>query len=124
MPGLADAAAALCRESKVKKSPYLFAFPWGGAPASCKLGLRVKIRDGWFLPEREFKTATEVKMISAVLMMAEVGMAEGIHALKRAKIVGDRRLRSSMESPLPAKNFVRLLKRPSFRREALPQTPS
>lgn len=92
MPGLADAAAALCRESKVKKVTVPFAFPAGVARQLRKLGLRVKIRDGWFLPEREFKTATEVKMISAVLMMAEVGMAEGIHALKRAKIAKDRRL--------------------------------
>lgn len=91
-PGLADAAAALCREAKVKKVTVPFAFPVGVARQLRKLGLRVKIRDGWFLPEREFKTAAEVKMISAVLMMAEVGMAEGIHALKRTKIGKDRRL--------------------------------
>ena len=92
MPGLADAAAALCRDSKVKKVTVPFSFPAGVARQLRKLGLRVKIRDGWFLPEREFKTAAEVKMISAALMMAEVGMAEGIHALKRAKIGRDRRL--------------------------------
>ncbi|MBN8248175.1 MAG: aminopeptidase P family protein [Verrucomicrobia bacterium] len=91
-PSLADAAAALCREAKVRKVTVPFAFPVGVARQLRKLGLRVKVRDGWFLPEREFKTATEVKMISAVLMMAEVGMAEGIHALKRAKIGKDRRL--------------------------------
>lgn len=91
-PGLADAAAELCRESKVKKVTVPFSFPVGVARQLRKLGLRVKVRDGWFLPEREFKTATEVKMISAALMMAEVGMAEGIHALKRAKIGRDRRL--------------------------------
>ena len=91
-PGLADAAAALCRDLKVRKVTVPFTFPVGVARQLRKLGLRVKIRDGWFLPEREFKTATEVKMISAALMMAEVGMAEGIQALKRAKIGRDRRL--------------------------------
>ncbi|MCW5559429.1 MAG: aminopeptidase P family protein, partial [Verrucomicrobiae bacterium] len=91
-PSLADAAVALCRESKVKKVTVPFAFPVGVARQLRKHGLRVKVRDGWFLPEREFKTAAEVKMISAVLMMAEVGMAEGLHALKRSKIGRERRL--------------------------------
>ena len=92
VPGLAQAAAALCRETGVRKVTVPFAFPVGVARQLRKLGLRVKVREGWFLPEREFKTAAEVKMILAALMMAEVGMAEGIHALKRAKIGKDRRL--------------------------------
>jgi Xaa-Pro aminopeptidase len=91
-PGLADAAAALCREVKVKKVTVPFGFPVGVARQLRKLGLRLKIRDVWFFPEREFKNAMEVKMISAALVMAEVGMAEGIQALKRARIGRDRKL--------------------------------
>ena len=46
----------------------------------------MKAREGDFLAEREIKTAEEVKKISAALMMAEVGLAEGIHALKNSRI--------------------------------------
>jgi Xaa-Pro aminopeptidase len=45
-----------------------------------------------FFPERECKSADEVKKISAALLMAEIGMAEGIHVLKACRIARDRRL--------------------------------
>lgn len=85
-PGLADVAALLCRDLQVKKVVVPARFPAGLARRLRKLGVKVKLREGWFLPEREFKTAAEVKMISAALVMAEVGMAEGIQALRKAKI--------------------------------------
>jgi Xaa-Pro aminopeptidase len=91
-PGLAHAVAALCRECRVKKVTVPFTFPAGLARQLRKLGLRLKIRDGAFFPQREIKSAAEVKMITAALGMAEVGMAEGIHALRRAKIDKDFRL--------------------------------
>src|SRR6266545_3065197 len=43
-------------------------------------------------PERQLKSAAEVKKISAALMMAEVGLAEGLHALKNSRIDRKRRL--------------------------------
>jgi Xaa-Pro aminopeptidase len=45
-----------------------------------------------FFPQREIKSAEEIKKISAAIMMAEVGVAEGIHALKNAKIGRKRKL--------------------------------
>jgi len=91
-PNLADVTARLCRELRVKRVLVPFSFPVGLQRLLRKRGLKVKVRDGWFFPERERKNAAEVKMISAALSMAEVGMAEGIHALKRAKIGKGRRL--------------------------------
>ena len=85
-PTLADVAALLCRDLGVKKVAVPPRFPFGLARQLRKLGLKVKLREGPFLPGRELKQPAEVKMVSAALMMAEVGMAEGIHALRKAKI--------------------------------------
>jgi Xaa-Pro aminopeptidase len=52
----------------------------------------VQVRKGMFFAERQTKSAEEVKKISAALMMAEVGLAEGIYALKNAKIGRKRKL--------------------------------
>lgn len=91
-PGLADVAARLCRELGVRKVVVPERFSLGWARRLRALGIKVRLRAGWFLPEREFKQAAEVKMISAALLMAEVGMAEGIQALRRAKIADDGKL--------------------------------
>ena len=91
-PTLADVAAHLCRELSVKKVVVPGRFPFGLARRLRKLGLKVKLREGSFLPEREFKQAAEVKMISAALVMAEVGMAEGLQALRKSKIGKDNQL--------------------------------
>lgn len=88
-PGLADIAVRLCRDLEVKKVVVPARFPFGLARRLRKLGLKVKLREGGFLPEREFKQAVEVKMISAALSMAEVGMSEGILALRKAKLGKD-----------------------------------
>ncbi|HTH48626.1 MAG TPA: Xaa-Pro peptidase family protein [Candidatus Limnocylindria bacterium] len=91
-PGLAEIAALLCRDLAVKKVVVPARFPFGLARRLRKLGLKVRLREGGFLPEREFKHAAEVKMISAALSMAEVGMSEGILALRKAKIGKDNQL--------------------------------
>ena len=50
------------------------------------LGVKVKTRPGIFFTSRWLKTADEVKKISAALIMAEVGLAEAMQALKSSKI--------------------------------------
>ena len=52
----------------------------------------MKPRPGNFFPERENKSAAEVKKISAALLMAEIGMAEAMQVLQPAKIAKGRRL--------------------------------
>src|SRR5678816_827273 len=106
---LSRCAAQLCREGHKKISTaqiihFLLrqqgitgvtvprSFPLGLAEELRALKIRIKCRPGQFFPERARKTAEEVKKISAALMMAEVGLAEGIHALKNAKVGRNRRL--------------------------------
>lgn len=91
-PGLAHVIRALLREHRLKKVQVPMNFPHGLARDLRRLKVKVKVRDGGFFPRREFKTADEVKKISAALMMAEVGLSEGIQAIKNAKVGKDRKL--------------------------------
>src|SRR5438093_1780886 len=91
-PGFAAIIRQILREKRLKKIFVPGSFSLGLARELRRLRIKVKIRSGCFFPEREFKHADEVKKISAALMMAEVGLAEGIQALKNAKIGRNARL--------------------------------
>ncbi len=84
--GLAQVIRLLARQNGIRKFVVPSSFPHGLARDLRELKVRVKVRPGSFFPEREVKTSAEVKKISAALMMAEVGMSEGIQALKSSKI--------------------------------------
>jgi Xaa-Pro aminopeptidase len=90
--GFAAVIRKILREKKINSIFGPDNFPLGLATELQKLGIKVKARSGNFFPEREQKDLDEVKKISAALMMAEVGMAEGIQALRSAKIGRERRL--------------------------------
>jgi Xaa-Pro aminopeptidase len=70
-------------------------FPHGLARQLRDLGIKLKISKNGCFPEREIKTPDEVNQVSAALMMAEVGLAEGIQALKRAKVLRNGKLISN-----------------------------
>ena len=91
-PNLASVIRLILREKRLKKILVPNNFPHGLARELRRLKIKVKVREGGFFPEREIKTADEVKKLSAALMMAEVGLAEGIQALKSAKIGKNRKL--------------------------------
>jgi Xaa-Pro aminopeptidase len=91
-PGHAHVIAAILREKKIRSVVVPPNFPFGVAGELKKLGIRLTTTKGNFFPEREMKNASEVKKISAALMMAEVGMAEAMQALRASKISRDRRL--------------------------------
>ena len=91
-PGLARVIHSLLQAKRLKEVVVPNNFPHGLVRELRALKTRVKIRESAFFPERAIKTADEVKKLSAALMMAEVGLAEGIQALKSAKIGKDRRL--------------------------------
>ena len=91
-PGHANVIAAILRERKIRRVAVPENFPLGLAVELRRLGINVKANKGSFFPQREQKTADEVKKISAALAMAEVGLAEGIEALRNSKIGKDRRL--------------------------------
>jgi Xaa-Pro aminopeptidase len=86
--GFAKVIREILREKKIRRVVVPETFPFGLARELRKLGVKLKPRAGVF-PRREIKNADEVKKISATLMMAEVGMAEGMQALRLSKI--DRR---------------------------------
>ncbi|MDB6131727.1 MAG: Peptidase [Verrucomicrobiales bacterium] len=80
------------RERKIKKLSVPYQFPFGLAKQLKAAGFKLKPTQGPVFPEREIKNADEVKKISAALMMAEVGLAEGIQALKRSRIARNGKL--------------------------------
>ena len=82
----------ILRQRKIKKVIVPASFPLGLAEQLRRLKVKVKSKRGEFFPERARKSAEEVKKISAALMMAEVGLAEGIQALKNAKVGPSRKL--------------------------------
>lgn len=103
-PGLSDVLQSILREQRIKRVTVPESFPLGLAKALRHHRIKVRLRDGAFFPERAIKSSDEVKKISAALLMAEVGLSEGIHALRRARIGKDRRLMLS-QSPLTAERL-------------------
>jgi Xaa-Pro aminopeptidase len=91
-PGPAHVIRQLLREIRVRRVTVPDNFPVGLARELEQSGITVKARPGNFFPEREIKSAAEVRKISAALVMAEVGMAEGMEVLRRSKIGRDRKL--------------------------------
>jgi Xaa-Pro aminopeptidase len=79
--GPAQVIRLLLKEHRVNKILVPGNFPLGLAMELRDLGVKVKPKPGSFFPERETKSADEVKKISAALMMAEVGLAEAMQAL-------------------------------------------
>lgn len=80
-------------------------FPLGLARELRRFKVRVRPRGGeLFFPEREFKSAEELEMIRAAVVMAEVGLAEAIQALKNSKI-GPREQLVYHGSPLTAEKL-------------------
>lgn len=93
----------ILREKKIRRVTVPETFPLGLARELKKLGVKMKPRANVF-PRREFKTADEVKKISAALTMAEVGMSEGMHALRLSKI-GKRRQLIYRGTPLTSERL-------------------
>lgn len=89
---LARVVSTILRERRLKKVVVPGNFPLALAKQLRELKVKVKPKDGDFFVEREIKTAEEVKKISAALMMAEVGLSEGIQALKNSRIGKNGRL--------------------------------
>jgi len=85
-PRPADVIAGILREHKIRRVTVPEGFSLGLARELEKAGIRIDLRHGAFFTRREIKTDAEVKKISAALMMAEVGLAEGLQALKNSKI--------------------------------------
>ena len=91
-PGMAAVISLLLREQRLRKIFVPANFPFGLARDLRNYKIKVRVKKDGVFPEREFKHADEIKKISAALIMAEVGLAEGIQALKSSKIARDGKL--------------------------------
>jgi Xaa-Pro aminopeptidase len=91
-PGTAHVIRAFLKELRLKKVNVPNNFPHGLARQLRDLNIKIRISKNGCFPEREIKTPDEIKKISAALIMAEVGLAEAIQVLKRARIAKNGRL--------------------------------
>ena len=91
IPGFAQVVREILPANKIRRAVVPDNFPLGLAKELKRLGIKIKPRAKFF-PKREFKSADEVRKISAALVMAEVGMAEGMQALRLSKIGKGRQL--------------------------------
>jgi len=90
--GLAQVIRFVLKTARLKKIYVPENFPLGLARELDRLKIKLKVKRGPLFPTRQFKNAEEVKKISAALIMAEVGLAEGIQALRLSKVGRNRRL--------------------------------
>ena len=91
-------------EHRIRKVTVAESFPLGLAKHLRNQRIKVKLRPGSFFPDRAWKAADEVNKVNAAVVMAEVGMAEGLHALKRARPARGRRLMLN-HAPLTAERL-------------------
>jgi Xaa-Pro aminopeptidase len=102
-PRFAHIIRHIMREKKIRRALVPENFPLGIARELKELGVKIKPRANFF-PRRELKNADEVKKISAALLMAEVGMSEGMQAVRLSKI-GKRRQLIFRGSPLTSERL-------------------
>lgn len=90
---LAAAISRWLRARGVRRVMVPAEFPLGLARALRQHKLRLRLGpDEIFFPERAIKSASEVAMIRAAAVMAEVGLAEAIQTLKNSQINARRQL--------------------------------
>ena len=77
---------------KVRRALVPSSFPLGLAGELAKAGVRLDPQPGLFWKEREFKTASELRLLRRALEITEQGMARGMEVLKAAKITAKKQL--------------------------------
>lgn len=85
-PSLAQVAGRILRQKRVRSVVVPGNFPCALADELRGMGFFVRARRGAFFPQRELKTPVEIRKIVAALTMAEVGLAEAIQVLRRARV--------------------------------------
>src|SRR6185503_4171404 len=92
-PTVAEVIARVLRDLGVRGAEVPRSFPLGLAMEVDALGIRLDLAAEPFWPEREIKTAAEVRAIEAALRAAEAGLLAGIEALRACRIGRDGFLR-------------------------------
>ncbi len=82
-PGLGEVAAALLQQRRLRRVRVPERFPLGLARVLEGHGVRVDAAEGAFFPERECKSADEVKALSRASRITEAGMLRGMEVLSQ-----------------------------------------
>ncbi|MFO1476327.1 MAG: Xaa-Pro peptidase family protein [Verrucomicrobiota bacterium] len=90
--GAAAIIDLLAREKGARSFVVPRNFPLGLALELQRLGIRLQAAAGSLFPAREFKSADEIRKLTAAVRMAEAGMAAGIRMLKASRIGPAKRL--------------------------------
>ena len=85
-PSFAAVMIRFLREQRVRKALVPAAFPLGLAAELAKAGIALEPVNGLFFPERECKTAEELRHLRRALALTETGMARALEVLAAAKI--------------------------------------
>ncbi|MCL4180369.1 MAG: Xaa-Pro peptidase family protein [Verrucomicrobia bacterium] len=91
-PDWSDVIGFVLRQKGIRKIVVPDHFPFALARKLRNRKIKLRVKEGDFFPNRQLKSAAEVKKISAALIMAEVGLSEAIQTLKNARIGKNRRL--------------------------------
>lgn len=94
-PAFARVIAHFLKLEGAKRVTVPSDFPYGLAKALRDEKIRLRPAKGSLFPERELKSATEVKAIAAALRITEAGMARGVEVLKASTIRKDKKLQWS-----------------------------
>jgi len=76
----------LLKEKRVRKAQVPATFPLGLATELAKAGITLEPIAGLFYPEREFKTAEELKKLRRALVITEAGLARAMEVLGASEI--------------------------------------
>jgi len=87
-PGFEEVLIQFLREKKVRRARVPYDFSVGIAASLAGAGICVQPGKGHFWPQREHKSADEVRAIGKALRITEAGMARGLEVLRASRISG------------------------------------
>jgi Xaa-Pro aminopeptidase len=91
-PRIEQTIARFLRQKHVRRALVPYDFPVGLAHELAKGGTTLIPVNGLFWPEREFKSADELKSMELAIRITEIGLARGIEVLRAAEIKRGNRL--------------------------------
>jgi Xaa-Pro aminopeptidase len=91
-PRIEQTIASFLRQHRIRRALVPYDFPMGLAFELAKDGITLSPAKGLFWPEREFKSAEELKSIELAIRITEIGLARGIEVLRAAEIKRGNRL--------------------------------
>jgi len=85
-PSFAAVLIRFLQEQRVRKAQVPSTFPLGLATELAKAGIALEPVKGLFFPEREFKSAEELRKVRRALAITEAGLARAMEVLSASKI--------------------------------------